>query len=353
MEYKDIPQPLKNKAFTIVELLVVIVVISILAIITLISYNNISAKAVEASLVSDLENASKLLKMDQISNINYPVSLSLANDGRGLTPSQGTTYQYVYNNSSNPRTFCLTATKNSTSYRVTNDNQPVAGSCQTSGIITDGLVLSLDAGNPVSYPGTGTTWADMGGLNKNATLVNGVTYSTNDSGSLIYDGSNDYADVVAANLTTTASVELWANLGAAYSGRMIFGWHTYDIWCNGGGIGYNTGNSDQYGITGAAFTSLGVVNNWKQYIFEMRSDVPYTNNKIYVNKVPQALSQINATENPVSRHFNSGLGRVASWRNSLNYFMPMKLGSVRIYNRSLSDTKIQQNFDAVKGRYGL
>ena len=58
-------------------------------------------------------------------------------------------------------------------------------------IVTDGLVLALDAGNTKSYPGSGTTWTDTVGGNT-GTLTNGPTYSSGDGGSIVFDGSNDY-----------------------------------------------------------------------------------------------------------------------------------------------------------------
>ena len=59
-------------------------------------------------------------------------------------------------------------------------------------IIEDGLVLCLDAGNKLSYPGTGTTWTDLAGSN-NVTLTNGPVFGNNNGGSIGFDGSNDYA----------------------------------------------------------------------------------------------------------------------------------------------------------------
>ena len=54
-------------------------------------------------------------------------------------------------------------------------------------MVTDGLVLCLDAANTKSYPGSGTTWSDLIESN-NGTLVNGPTYSSADGGSIVFDG---------------------------------------------------------------------------------------------------------------------------------------------------------------------
>ena len=58
-------------------------------------------------------------------------------------------------------------------------------------IVTDGLVLYLDAANRYSYPGSGTTWSDISRGGNNGTLVNGPTFSTDGGGSIITDGIDD------------------------------------------------------------------------------------------------------------------------------------------------------------------
>ena len=73
-------------------------------------------------------------------------------------------------------------------------------------IITSNLVLCLDAGNPKSYPGSGTTWTDLSGLGNTGTLVNGVGYNSGNGGSLSFDGSNDYVSIpnpITSNLPYT------------------------------------------------------------------------------------------------------------------------------------------------------
>ena len=59
-------------------------------------------------------------------------------------------------------------------------------------IVTDNLVFFLDAGNTKSYPGTGTAWTDMSGSG-NTTTLSGATYNSDNSGNILFDGSNDYA----------------------------------------------------------------------------------------------------------------------------------------------------------------
>ena len=59
---------------------------------------------------------------------------------------------------------------------------------------TDKLILCLDAANTNSYPGSGTTWTDMSGKENDGTLTNGPTFSSDDMGSIVFDGSNDYVN---------------------------------------------------------------------------------------------------------------------------------------------------------------
>jgi hypothetical protein len=119
-------------------------------------------------------------------------------------------------------------------------------------------------------------------------------------------------------------------------------------------MGFNTNNSDVYGISSSTVTNLGIANNWTHYIFEMRTDVSYTNKKIYINGNLQTLGTILGTEDAAKRTFNNGIGRISGYYFSPNsYAMSMDLGSFKIYNRALSQQEILQNFNATRFRYGV
>jgi len=81
------------------------------------------------------------------------------------------------------------------------------------GIVTDGLVLNVDAGFTPSYPKNGTTWYDVGG-GYNGTLTNGPTFSTDGEGSIVFDGIDDEVTIPINSVFNTSSVtfEVWANL---------------------------------------------------------------------------------------------------------------------------------------------
>ena len=77
-------------------------------------------------------------------------------------------------------------------------------------IIPDGLILHLDAANTKSYPGSGTVWKDLSGNGRDGTLIDGVGYSTDNGGTLVFDGTDDYVDCGNDNILSppylTASV---------------------------------------------------------------------------------------------------------------------------------------------------
>ena len=121
--------------FTIVELLVVIVVIGILAAVTIISYTGIAQKAKIATLQSDLDNSSRLIKLFQVSDPNgdYPTANNcptLNSTQICLNSNSGNTFTYTPINGTTPKTFTLDATSTTggvmTTYRITNDTSPVA-----------------------------------------------------------------------------------------------------------------------------------------------------------------------------------------------------------------------------------
>ncbi|MEI6850353.1 MAG: FISUMP domain-containing protein [Candidatus Saccharibacteria bacterium] len=132
-----IKQTSKSSAFTIVELLVVVVVIGILAAITIVSYTGVSKKAKEASLQSDLTGASKQLEMYKVDNSYYPKSINGDNcplnsgnivDTRYcLKSSSGNTYNYEPGSPvDNAQTYSLNATDPGSTvvYTITNSSAP-------------------------------------------------------------------------------------------------------------------------------------------------------------------------------------------------------------------------------------
>ena len=220
-----------------------------------------------------------------------------------------------------------------------------------SSIVTAGLVVNLDAGNPASYPGSGTTWTDLSGNGNNGTLVNGPTFSSDNGGSIVFDGSNDYANIPIPLATSYSTVTIQGFIKwISFNGGMFLGFSTYDVWTSGNTLGYNNGLSNVIGINAATVTSLGLLGNYKQYTFIMNSSGLLSTNKIYINGALQSISAVVGADGNIP-----GLAtnlRLASWNNG-GFHGNVQYGNLNIYNRALSDQEILQNYNAQKSRFGL
>ncbi len=226
------------------------------------------------------------------------------------------------------------------------------GSVSITCLSNSGLVLHLDAGNTTSYSGSGTTWNDLSGNGSNVTLTS-TSFDAGNGGSIVFNGTSSYADFNASiGNTSVVTVEMWVKTNSlkAPGGAMYFGFGLYDAWTSGGNIGYNTASGDLNGMTSAKVDYLGVVGNWRHLVFVMNAGAN-TNNKIYINGESQSLSQIQGSFSNVNSIFNSGAGRIASWRNDLGWLMNLNVASFKIYNRELAQQEITNNFNTSKTRF--
>jgi prepilin-type N-terminal cleavage/methylation domain-containing protein len=174
----------RHEAFTIVELLVVIVVIGILAAITIVSYTGISGRAVTATLQSDLTNASDQLKIYQATYGSYPTALTnncpsapTADNTLCIKPSNGNTFTYT---SVAPTTFHLTATNtNNSSYSITDTTSPAVATT------VNGLAIgSACPAGFIPVPGSGTY-----GTNDFCVMKYEAKIQGNDNGNQTYSSS--------------------------------------------------------------------------------------------------------------------------------------------------------------------
>lgn len=162
--------------FTIIELLVVIIVIGILAAITVVAFNGVQKRAVEASLQSDLRNAASTLFNEQATNGKYPGTAAAANGGAGLKASGSNTYTYL----AYPSGYCISATSPQagaqTFYYSTRTGKVQAGVC-------DSVVETFaGSGTSGSADGTGTA-AQFHGPSRLTFGADGTLYVANGSGS--------------------------------------------------------------------------------------------------------------------------------------------------------------------------
>ncbi len=226
----NIPQQKNYRGFTIVELLVVIVVIGVLVSIAIVAYNGITQRSTAAMISNDLSNATNRLKLDQVDLSGaFPPSVAAANGGQGLQSSSGDTYQYSVNNSTNPGTFCLTASNNSTSYFVTqNSGTATIGACPGHAVggpptITNLMPnpgIEVDASNWTNPNGSTIardTSISHSGIASLKVTMPATTSTLVGSGYLL--GSTAVPSILAINTTYTFSV--WVYVPAATTTAII------------------------------------------------------------------------------------------------------------------------------------
>jgi hypothetical protein len=236
------------------------------------------------------------------------------------------------------------------------------------GIVTDGLVLCLDAANLKSYPGTGTGWRDVSLQNNITSLVNGPTYSSVNGGVLNFDGTNDYvtlprgifgvgnnAFAVSVWFKTTSGGVLLSN--AANNPTDINGDAVAGMYVDSNGKLVTACFYD--GAGNIAGTSTQSVNNGLWHNAVVTVSPAYTgavNHFSYLNGV-LFDSRVRGQSSIVSTggYFLCG-GRFfgflyPNWPAS-NY-LNCQIGNVSIYRKTLSSFEIQQNFNALRGRFGI
>jgi hypothetical protein len=217
-----------------------------------------------------------------------------------------------------------------------------------SSIVTNGLVLCVDAGNPRSYSGSGTQWNDATSSGFNFSLTNGPVYSSSNLGSFTFDGVNDFAsasDNTALN-TQTPTVEVWVKTNATTQNGFWFEKGSvntqYALFQEGGSITWRlTTNVGSLTATTASFMSTS---NWAQVVGTYTSG----DRRIYVNGV-QVASDALAYTIPTN---SSGMF-IGAYGTGTGYFYNGALSICRVYNRVLSSAEVLQNFNAIRGRYGI
>lgn len=212
-------------------------------------------------------------------------------------------------------------------------------------IVTDGLVLALNAADPNSYPGSGTTWRDMSGNNNNGTLTNGPTFNSGNGGSIVFDGTNDYISTsyVPGNITAQ-TISCWiSKTNTQYSfilasATVYFGLEIYPtvIYANVQGTNYGQVSYNINGYQNIVLTYDG-------------SQTGNSNRlKVYLNGTLQSLTYSGTI--PASVNI-PGIVIGSRWWSAR--YSDGRIANMSMYNRALSSTEILQNYNAQKSRFGL
>jgi len=225
-------------------------------------------------------------------------------------------------------------------------------------VVTDGLVLALDAGNAKSYPGSGTTWTDLSGNSNNGTLTNGPTYS---SGSIVFDGTDDYVSL-GINPTGIDQVQVPLTI-CAWVKADTFG--SYDpIWAadklttsaglysmlrvDSSSVRYYTSTSS--GSFQASVGSTLSTGTWYFLVVVVSGSLSspiikhYTNGSLVSSSTGYAMS---------STPLSNVEFRIGANERTTGERWDGNIPAVLWYNKALSASEVQQNFNALRGRFGI
>ena len=219
-------------------------------------------------------------------------------------------------------------------------------------IVTNGLVLHLDAAQRRSYSGSGTVWTDLSGNSNNGTLTNGPTFNSANGGSIVFDGVNDSITIThssSINLTSTLTLEAWIyplSLGSSWK-AIVYKNNTtnsggYHMGINpfrflGGGVKSPSWNS--------VVSSTNAININEWCCVTMTLDLTNSSIKFFKNGVNiysgSFSASISGNTDPLMVAQNTGASE------NLNGI----INNVKVYNRALSNTEILQNYNATKSRF--
>jgi hypothetical protein len=221
-------------------------------------------------------------------------------------------------------------------------------------IVTSGLTLNLDAGFSPSFAtiplnsnnSTVTPWYDLSGNGNNGTLVNGPTFSSANSGSIVFDGVDDYATVTSLNLTgitenftfiTVIKFPTFNNVGAIV-------WQAFSsYWAlmTNTSVGAANLTFTTRGTRGqAAVSSTLTANQWYYVVCKREGGV----NSLYINNT--VYTYTSDVSFPGDTLFTIGTTGTSYWFDG-------NLALIQLYNRALSASEITQNYNATKSRFGL
>jgi hypothetical protein len=230
-------------------------------------------------------------------------------------------------------------------------------------IVTDGLVFAVDAANYQSYPGSGTTWSDLSGNGNNGTLVNGPTYDGMNGGSIVFDGTNDHIlindqdNLDFSNEITIEYVFKFTNPPPGYAYHIV-----------SKAINSSTSNANfvdyllkDYGGVRLAYNGHIIGKGWKRlspHSQELNSNQWYhalwsynylTGGKLWVNNI---LATGGSSNTGVLSINNEPLRMGHVFYGGHNY-LKGNVATLKIYNRALTTQEVSQNYNALKGRFGL
>jgi hypothetical protein len=224
-------------------------------------------------------------------------------------------------------------------------------------IVTDGLVLNVDAGFVGSYPSTGITWYDLSGNAYSGTLTNGPTFSTNNSGVLIFDGADDNLPISAnaSQLNLSDSFTIQMCLKPYVVNPTVANVTNKGLFLCANPSGATTNTYLHILIRDQVFMFGFYGNDLYDYSNPLTANTWYIVNFRFNNSTKLRSIWVNGNKN-VEQNAGSNLN-LANGAVTIcgTYNTPFngELASTLVYNRALTDSEITQNYNALKGRFGL
>jgi hypothetical protein len=219
-------------------------------------------------------------------------------------------------------------------------------------IVTNGLVLALDAANPKSYVSGSTIWNNLANPLLSGSLVNGPTFSSANGGSIVFDGTNDY--VVVNNIALTGNISItisgWVNvISNLQTDNGIFVYGRDGTQLQVCGIYYRTSDPNvrftAWGGTGVDYQTGFVkdFNVWHYWTIVYNT----TSVSIYRDGIIDPVGS-------VLRNLNFTLGTLLIGGTVGNgAYNNQYTSNSQIYNRALSAQEVLQNYNATKGRFNI
>lgn len=223
-------------------------------------------------------------------------------------------------------------------------------------IVIDGLALALDAANIKSYPGTGTTWTDLSGNANNASLAGSPTFTTTALGGLTFSTDPTWVTGGHADVAHSASI---ANIRTFTLSFCIFSNGTQSA--NGASV-FHKGNESNTGficepINNSIRVNYGNGSSWfwetittpLTHNIHLIYDIVYNGTQVKIHKNGIELSSHNAA----IAWDNTNIIRIGRRRGHEERYLYGTIFFEKLYNRALTTSEIQQNFNALRGRYGI
>jgi len=225
-----------------------------------------------------------------------------------------------------------------------------------SALVSSGLVFNLQ-----SAPTSGTTWTDASGNGYNATLQGSPSYTGSFGGGIKLNNSaytgTDYISVPYNISSTTSTIEIVASFNPTSNWATIWGNEAYSF--SRGYFAYMansttiTWGSPTSNVTNATITAGNAVRHWT-FVINGTSKLLYLNGSQLGTTATLSNPGSYATTEFLfgARHTNAGTGATDKLNNTNSALQPV-FYQMRLYNRALSGSEVTQNFNAIKGTYGL